>query len=65
MSNIFTYVAGQEAPASISRGRNACFSGVFFPFYVVFAKTYVIIFMVKKVGIVYETNNYGKTSDFS
>ena len=45
-------------------GRNARLSGVFFLVYT-FAKTYVIIRLVKKTRFVYATDYYSKTSNIS
>jgi len=56
---------GQEAPTSLSRGRNARFSSVFFSKMLLFAKIYGIIGLVKKMRCIYATDNYSKTSDFS
>ena len=64
-SHPFTNAAEQEAPTSASRGRNAWFSGVFLFLILGFAKIYDIITLVKKERLVYATNNYSKTSDFS
>lgn len=61
----FTNAAGQEAPTSVSRERNALFCGVF-PFYnIVVRQNIWYNNLGEERRFMYATDNYSKNSDFS